>query len=91
LPVVEKIVAGVGFRLLKLAFVNESGRYCLRLTITHLDHPISLDDCELVTKEVEKELDLKDPIPFPYVLEVESLGIREHEFVLENLGLIIKS
>ena len=98
LPLVEKIVLNSGFRLLKLAFISESGRYCLRLTITHYDRSISLTDCELVTKKVEKELDLKDPIPFSYILEVESPGIDieskkkvEHQFVLEPLGLTVKS
>lgn len=94
LPLVEKIVTNAGFRLLKLTFVNENSRYYLRVTIAHPDYPISVDNCELVTKEINKEFDLSDPIPFPYFLEVESPGINEnstHEFVLENLGLVLKS
>lgn len=94
LPLVERVVTNTGFRLLKLTFVNESGRYYLRVTISHSDRLISVDDCELVTKEINKEFDLNDPIPFPYFLEVESPGINEnstHEFVLENLGLVLKS
>ena len=98
-PQLEKIVSELGLRLLELSFTNENQVNYLRLTITHLDRNISLTDCEIVSKRIGKELDLKDLIPFSYMLEVQSRGITynnpteigNHEFVLKNLGLIVKS
>lgn len=78
-PVLEQLVADLGYQLLKLVFVCENHINYLRLTILHPDHLISLDDCELVSKAVEKELDKKDLIPFSYTLEVESPGINENK------------
>ena len=106
-PIIEKITHDLGFRLLEVSFTNEHQTNYLRLTISHPIHPISLSACELVSKEVEKELDLKNLIPFSYILEVQSPGIndkrdiasnvsdsdkeKQYEFVLDNLGLIVKS
>ena len=76
-PQIEKIVSGLGVRLLRLSFVNENQITYLRLTITHPERNISLDDCEFVSKETEKELDNNNLIPFSYTLEVQSSGIDE--------------
>lgn len=96
-PIVEKIVRRLEFVLVELLFVSEHNTNYLRLTISHPEHNVFVDECELVSKEVEKELDLKNYISFPYVLEVQSPGPREeskeektHEFVIENLGLTVK-
>ena len=95
LPLLAKIVSGLGFHLLELSCISENQTNYLRLTILHPDHQISLDDCELVSKGVEKELDCKNLIPFSYVLEVQSQGTDkgriEHEFVLKSLGLTVKT
>jgi len=96
-PAMEKTVTNLGFVLAELSFVSEHNTNYLRLTISHPDHSVFVDECELVSKEVEKELDLKNYIPFPYILEVQSPGPNQenkegktHEFVIENLGLTVK-
>ena len=94
-PRIDEIVSNLGFALLQVLFVQELDTNYLRLTISHPNKSISLDDCELVSKEIEKELDPKNLIPFSYNLEVQSPGAdnieSEHQFVLEKSGLIIKS
>ena len=105
-PVVEKIVRNLGFYLTNLLFVHENQENYLRLTIMHKDHSVSLDDCEIVSRNVDKELDSLDPIPFSYMLEVQSRGVvttplqdidkdavqnLRHEFVLEKIGLTVRS
>ena len=95
-PAIEKIVINLGFNLLMLSFVNENNTNYLRLKIKHKEHSVSLTDCELVSRAVEKELDTKNLISFSYVLEVESPGVsdttKEHyEFVLDKVGLTVKS
>ena len=94
-PTIEKTVSSLGFSLVNISFVNENGANYLRITIMHPEHPVFLDDCELVSKKIEKELDNKNLISFSYLLEVQSPGIekeltQKHEFVLEKLGLTIK-
>jgi ribosome maturation factor RimP len=39
------------------------------------DKGISLDDCERVSREIEALLDVEDPIPYSYTLEVSSPGL----------------
>ncbi len=97
LSIVEQIIFPLGYRLLALTLTNEHQTNYLRLTIIHPSKHISSDDCEIVSREVEKGLDLQDPLPFQYILEVQSPGIDSverkdaHQFTLENLGLVIKS
>ena len=99
-PKIKKIVANLGFDLLEVLFTRENHTNYLRITISHPDHLVTLNDCELASKEIEKELDKEDPIPFSYLLELQSPGINkrtvdnnsiEYSFKLENLGLVIKS
>ncbi len=97
-PSIEPTISKLGFRLLKLSFVRENQTNYLRLTITHSERNVSLNDCELISKEVSKELDIADSIPFPYSLEVQSPGIDNNlnyagacQFELKDLGLVIKS
>ena len=96
--VLEPVIASLGFTLLDVLLVKEFESIYLRITIEHPDRLITLDDCQAVSRETEKELDKKDPIPFQYILEVQSKGIdsdpvieTKHEFILDKLGLVVKS
>lgn len=73
-PTLEKTVQELGFDLMRALFVAEHGVKYLRLTISHQDRLITVEDCEQVSRSVDKALDLLDIIPFPYSLEVESPG-----------------
>ena len=100
---VEKIVSSLGFHLVEISFTKENQENYLRLTVMHKDHPVSTHDCEIISRNVGKELDSRDPIPFAYILEVQSRGVVTttlgsavtqnpvHEFVLEKIGLTVKS
>ena len=100
-PLIEKTVCDLGFRLFKSSFVNENQINYLRITVTHFERKITIDDCELISKKIEKELDKSDLIPFQYFLEVQSPGIeseeksnnnnKEHKFFIKSLGLVVRS
>ena len=47
----------------------------LRLYIDHVDRPVTLEDCERVSREVSALLDVHDPITGNYTLEVSSPGL----------------
>ena len=97
-PLFNPVISKLGFTLLDVVLVKEFESIYLRITIEHPDHLITLSDCESVSREVEKELDKNDPIPFQYILEVQSKGVDlvpaiegKHEFVLDKLGLVVTS
>ena len=70
MPLIEKN----NFELVDVEFVKEGQNWFLRL---YVDKPggILIDDCELVSREVEKLLDESDPIEQAYILEVSSPGL----------------
>ena len=70
---VEPLLARLGYELIDLEYVPARGRGTLRIFI---DRPsgIGLDDCERVSREASAALDVADPIPGGYVLEVSSPG-----------------
>jgi len=89
----QKIVESKGFELVDVEFVKEMGNRYLRY---YIDKPggITLDDCQLVSTEIEKILDETDPIPYSYILEVSSPGIerplkRDKDF-LRFIGSLVE-
>ena len=68
------ILAGHGFELVDVEFVKEGSSWYLR---SYIDKPggISIDDCEVVSRALEKALDREDFIAEAYVLEVSSPGL----------------
>ena len=73
-PLIITALTGLGLELYDLAFVKEGANWYLRVFI---DKPggVTIDDCEAASRAVEKDLDERDPIEQPYILEVSSPGI----------------
>jgi ribosome maturation factor RimP len=73
IALIEPLLARLGYELVELEYAPARGRGALRLFI---DKPegIGLDDCERVSHEVSALLDVEDPIPGAYTLEVSSPG-----------------
>jgi ribosome maturation factor RimP len=70
----EPVVTGMGYELVEIEY-NPSARHgLLRLYIDHEDG-IQLDDCTNVSNQVSALLDVEDPIPGQYNLEVSSPGL----------------
>lgn len=71
---IEPVLEPEGIELVDIEFRLEGGRWVLRL---YIDTPqgVTLDDCELVSRQIGALLDIKDPIEHRYVLEVSSPGI----------------
>ena len=68
--------------LLDVEFVKEGPYRYLRLLIDK-EGGVSLDDCQLVSKALNKKLDELDPIEENYFLEVSSAGV-ERELKKES-------
>ena len=80
---IEPSVARQGCELVAVEFVGAGGKPVLRLSI---DRPggIAVADCANVSRAVSPILDVEDPIPSAYDLEVSSPGIERPVQRLED-------
>jgi ribosome maturation factor RimP len=73
------VLADLGLECLGVEFSPSQGQSTLRVYLDVLDHAdgreVTLDDCEGASRELSALLDVEDPIPGHYVLEVSSPGI----------------
>lgn len=71
---VEPVVEGYGIELVDIEILGGRGRYILRILVEKPGR-ITINDCALVNREVSDLLDMEDPIPSRYTLEVSSPGL----------------
>lgn len=85
-------VESLGYELVDIDY-SASGRGLLRVYID-LPGGITLDDCERVSRQLSAFLDVEDPIPGSYMLEVSSPGmdrrLRRPEHFRRFLGAEVK-
>lgn len=70
LPIIEEN----NFELVDVEYVREGGNYFLRVYIDK-EGGITIDDCEVVSRNLSDLLDEDDFIPDAYILEVSSPGL----------------
>jgi ribosome maturation factor RimP len=86
ISIVEPVCQAAGYELVELRFVLEQGGWTLRVSIDrplaeHTDpeeiasERVDLSDCENLSRELSAVLDVEDPIPQAFHLEVSSPGI----------------
>ena len=85
----QPILDRLQFELVDVEYVKEGADWYLRAYIDK-DGGISVDDCEIVSRELEKQLDTEDFVEGAYILEVSSPGLtrplkKETDYV-RNLG-----
>lgn len=83
---IEPIVTKCGYKLYYIEFVKEQGENFLRIYIDS-EKGISLNDCEKVSRQISDMLDIEDPIPYSYYLEVSSPGIDRFLYNDEHLSM----
>jgi ribosome maturation factor RimP len=73
IALIEPVLARLGYELVELEYAAGRSQAVVRIFI---DTPagITVDDCERVSREVAALLDVDDPIPTAYTLEVSSPG-----------------
>ncbi len=81
-------VEAAGFELLGVEFVSAGRHSTLRL---YIDNPegVNVDDCALVSREVGAILDVEDPIPNEYNLEVSSPGLDRPLFTPAHFAKVV--
>jgi ribosome maturation factor RimP len=73
ITLIEPLIGGLGYELVDLEHTSGRGSAVVRLFIDR-SGGVGLTDCERVSREVSALLDVEDPIPTAYSLEVSSPG-----------------
>ncbi len=74
MKVLEPAVERLGYELTDLEIKLEGRQSVIRLFIDKADG-VGLEDCETVSRQISALLDVEDPVPGRYVLEVSSPGL----------------
>jgi ribosome maturation factor RimP len=71
---VEPLLGNLGYELVELEFGGGRGSGTLRVFIDRAQG-VGIEDCERVSREISALLDVHDPIPMNYRLEVSTPGL----------------
>ncbi len=71
---IEPAIDSMGVELDDMELGRMKGKILLRVYIEK-QGGVSIDDCERVSREIATVLDVEDPVPGAYVLEVSSPGL----------------
>lgn len=70
----EPVIAALGLECLGVEYSPSYGNSLVRVYIDANDRPVTVEDCEAVSRQVSATLDVNDPIQGRYTLEVSSPG-----------------
>lgn len=73
--IAEPVLEGLGFRLVRVSVGGGREDRILQIMAERPDGTISVDDCETISKALSPVLDVADPLPGAYRLEISSPGI----------------
>ncbi len=83
LALIKPVVEDLGFELWGLEFKPSGNASVLRVFIDK-EAGIAIEDCEVVSRQLSRVLDVEDPIIEEYVLEVSSPGLNPGLFFMEQ-------
>jgi ribosome maturation factor RimP len=72
--IVEPVAAGLGYRLVRVKLSAMNGM-TLQIMAEKPDGTMTVEDCEILSRDLSPVLDVEDPIDREYHLEVSSPGI----------------
>lgn len=81
-------IESLGYQCWGVEFISQGKHSILRVYIDHDDN-IGVEDCEKVSKQVSAILDVEDPIPYEYTLEVSSPGMDRPLFTLAQYKMFL--
>ena len=79
--IAERVAASRGLTVWEIQSRRESSGHVVRVFIDRpgpaatAEESVSIEDCEQVNREMSAILDVEDPLPFAYTLEVSSPGL----------------
>jgi ribosome maturation factor RimP len=81
---IEPTIVGLGYELSDLEVKLNERDGIVRIYIDKLPDGVGMEDCEAVSRQVSALLDVEDPIPGNYTLEVSSPGLDRRLTKLEH-------
>ncbi|MCB1499554.1 MAG: ribosome maturation factor RimP [Bauldia sp.] len=72
--IVEPVIVGLGYRLVRVKLSALNGT-TLQIMAERPDGTMTVDDCEVLSRDLSPTLDVEDPIDRAYHLEISSPGI----------------
>jgi len=92
--ILAPILESEGLSLWDLEFQKQGPKWLLRVYIDRESGGVTLDDCEVVSRDLGAALDIEDIIPHSYTLEVSSPGLdralSKPEHFIRFMGSAIK-
>ena len=79
------VIEGLGYECWGIEYKPQGKHSMLRVYIDKTDG-ISVEDCEIVSRQISGVLDVEDPIQHEYTLEVSSPGMDRPLFRLEQFA-----
>lgn len=73
--IAEPVIEDLGFRLVRVSVGGGREDRILQIMAERPDGTITIDDCEAISKALSPVLDVADPLPGAYRLEISSPGI----------------
>ena len=79
--IAQRVTASRGLDVWDVQSRREAGGHVVRVFIDRPgpaatpEESVSIEDCEQVNREISTILDVEDPLPFAYTLEVSSPGL----------------
>lgn len=71
---IQRIVESEGLELVHIDYRRQGHAFLLRIDIDK-EGGVNIDDCQLISQQVSTYLDVEDPIPAEYELQVSSPGL----------------
>jgi len=84
-----EVLADLQLECIGVEFSPSQGQSTLRVYLDTEGREVNLDDCEAASRELSALLDVEDPIPGHYLLEVSSPGIDRPLFTAEQFAKVI--
>ncbi len=82
------IIEAMQYEFVGVEFFPQGQHSLLRIYIDK-ENGVNVDDCALVSRQVSRFLDVEDPIPSEYILEVSSPGVDRPLFTIAQFEQFI--
>ena len=86
---VSPAIADMGLECLGVEYSPSHGNSLVRVYIDAADRAVTVDDCELVSRQVSALFDVNDPIVGRYTLEVSSPGLDRPLYTPEQFARFV--
>ena len=87
--IIAPAVEDMGYSLVAVAMLQQGGAPVLQIMAEDQEGNLTLDDCTKISHEVSALLDVEDPIPSAYQLEVSTPGIDRPLFTAQDFERFI--